>query len=205
MKSLFTNIRFYVLVISVSVSIIEYVFIVSSKPPGLAAFLLTRIYALTAVVYLYIALLAGPLTWVFPKLPFRGAYLKARRALGVSVFYFSFLHARTALYDLLGGPFAIFSLDVRYQTAIILSSIAFLILFLMTVTSVDKAIQLLTFPRWKRLHRFVYLAGIFILVHATLIGSDFSPIWQPIPLLLYCAFFLLVVLHAVGLYQKYKK
>lgn len=196
MTSLFSNIRFYILIFSVALSLIEY-FAVQQVA------VLVPVYAYTAVFYLYLALLAGPLTKIFQALPLRAQYIKARRAIGVCAFYFTLLHARFAFYDFLGGFAAIPFLDTRYRIALVLSSTAFLILAFMAATSFDYMVKVLTFPRWKMLHRFVYLAAIFILIHATLIGTRFQE-FVIIRILLGLGTFFLVIFHIIGLWRKYK-
>lgn len=83
------NIRFYVLFFSILLSVVTYFYVISTTPESsLQVIKITQIYALVAITYLYITLLATPLTKIFTSLPFRGQYIKARRALGVSAFYF---------------------------------------------------------------------------------------------------------------------
>lgn len=201
---LFYNIRFYVLVFSLALSAGILVWVNGNVPDQAAkTTLLAQIYSLTALSYLYFALLAGPLTRVLTALPFRGRYLKARRAIGVSAFYFALLHIRFAFFDVLGGFQGLFSLDGKYILAIFASSTAFLILFLMAATSFDAIIRKLTFPKWKMLHRFVYLAGVLILFHAMIIGSHFQNISSSVPVIVFIGVVVLLTLHAIGLYRKY--
>lgn len=202
--SLFYNIRFYVLVFSLALSAGILVWVNGNVPDQAAkTTLLAQIYALSALSYLYFALLAGPLTRVLTVLPFRGKYLKARRAIGVSAFYFVLLHVRFSFFDVLGGFPGLLSLDGKYRLAIFASSIAFLLLLLMTVTSMDIMVRKLTFPKWKMLHRFVYLAGVLILFHAMIIGSHFQNISSAIPVIVFVGVVVLLALHAIGLYRKY--
>lgn len=175
MHQLFRNIRFYVLCFSVFLSFGMYMWVISTiSIEGLAKLTLVRVYAITAITYLYFALLVGPLSKLFPKFPFLGKYLKARRAIGVSAFYFGSLHAFFAFFDIIGGFEGYFALDIRYRIAVFCGQIALFILTLMAVTSFDWAIRRLTFKRWKFLHRFVYLAALLIIIHAILVGKDFQ-------------------------------
>lgn len=204
MWPLFQNLRFYVLLTSAIVAVVEYLLVVqTTTSEGLIPTVLAQVYALTAVIYLYAAILCGPLTKLALWLPFRSQYVFARRAIGVSAFFFVLLHVRFGLYDVLGGPFALLQLPVRYQIAVLLGNIAFLILMLMAATSFDYMIQKLTFNRWKRLHQFVYLAGFAVVIHATLIGSHFANIWSPIPMIMYIATAVLIILHIIGLKRKH--
>lgn len=203
-RGLFSNIRFYILLLSAVLSVGIYVFVqqtVLEEP--LRVLSLVRIYALVAITYLYLALLAGPLCFVFPHVPLRSHYLKARRAFGVSAFYFSLLHATLAFFGVIGGFGVLPFLDIKWFIAITFSFIALIILFCMAATSFDAVIKKLTFKKWKVLHRLVYIAGVLILIHATLIGSNFAKLWSPIPIVLYTAVAFLIVLHIVGLRRKY--
>lgn len=195
--SLFSNIRFYVLVFSVFLSIGVYFWITNTiLESGLQIIRLTQTYALTAVSFLYLALIIGPVVYTFRFLPFRGQITKARRAIGVSVFYFSILHVYFSFFKLLGGFSGLPFLPSNYLLAIALSFTALIILFLMAITSFDAMVEKLTFPRWKLLHRFVYLASIFILIHALMLGTHFQDLSSTIPQIFSVALFFLLFLEA---------
>lgn len=201
---LFSNIRFYILLFSFLLSLIEYWYAAGVAPNQFDRIsLLVTIYAYTAVLYLYIALLCGPLTKIFQQLPFRPQYVKARRALGVSAFYFAILHAWNAFFNLLGGFQIVPLLDPEYQVALLLSTTALFILSLMAATSFDYMVKKLTFPVWKKLHQFVYIAAFFIVLHVMLIGSTFEGYFF-IRVLFFVGVVILVGLHAVGLWKKHK-
>ena len=190
MMSLFKNIRFYILISSIIFSIFLYFYI--PQIPNLI-----RAYALTAGVFLYFTLLAGPFCYTVKFLPFRGEYLKARRALGVSAFYFGLLHASFAFFGQLGGFDGLFYLTNFYLIAISLSFTALVILFLMTLTATDFMINKLTFPRWKMLHRLIYLAGFFILIHALMLGTHFQDISSTLTQIFLVAILFLLFLEAL--------
>lgn len=203
MKSLFTNIRFYVLVSSFVLSIVENLlvkFFVPNEDEQITV--LVPLFAYTAIFYLYITLLAGPVTKLFLWMPFRGAYIKARRALGVSVLYFSLLHAGFAFFIYLGGLSAFLSLNAFYLFSLSFGTIALCIFTVMALTSFDAMVRILTFSRWKFIHRFVYLAGFFILIHALLVG-EFYIVLPWVRLLLFVLTVFLVGIHGVGLWKKY--
>ena len=154
---------------------------------------LTEAFALTALAYLYITLLPSPLYKVFPKLPFRPMYKLAQRALGVSTFFFALIHASIAFFGLLGGFSGLGFLSNDYLTAIALSFIALIILAALAATSFDYAVRLLG-KKWKWLHRLVYLAGILIVIHAFLLGTQFADLSGFVPTLFFLgAFFLLAI------------
>lgn len=202
MISLFSNIRFYVLIFSFILSFVESFFVLKSFPEGEVITVLVPVYAYTALSFLYLALLAGPLTKLFIWFPFRAQYMKARRAIGVSAFYFALLHVRYTFFDVIGGFAGLSSLNGTYLIAITLSFTALVILTLMAATSFDYMVKVLTFSRWKMLHRFVYLAALFILIHAILIGTRFQE-FLIIRILLGVGTVFLVTLHIIGLLRKY--
>src|SRR5687768_10069456 len=122
MQKLFHNLRFYIILFGVFFSGGIYLWVVFLIPPGtLQTIRLTQIYALTAVTYLYFTLLADPFCYIFHKFPFRAQYLFSRRALGVSVFYFSLLHALFAFFGQLGSFAGLGFLSNKYLLAISLS------------------------------------------------------------------------------------
>jgi methionine sulfoxide reductase heme-binding subunit len=194
MKDLLTNIRFYIICFSLVLSAVIY-FKDASVYQGLRLVTeVTQHYALMAFTFLYLTLLASPLVRLFTFLPYRGKYLKARRALGISTFYFGFLHANFAFWGELGGISAIGTLSTRYTIAILCAFIALIIFTIMAATANEKMVDKLTFPRWKMIHRFVYLAAILILIHATLIGTHFD---GSLNMIIYPAVLFLLILEAI--------
>ncbi len=141
---------------------------------------LTEFFALSAISLLYIAILASPLYSAFPRLPYKPIYIRARRAIGVSAFFFALTHASLAFFGQLGGFQGLFYLDSRYLLALSFSFTALLILSLMASTSFDFMVKKLG-KRWKTLHRFVYLAAFLITLHALLLGTHFADLSSAIP------------------------
>jgi sulfoxide reductase heme-binding subunit YedZ len=169
MKRLSHNIRFYVLTGSITLSLAIYLWTIASVSHGLSrTALLVEDYGLIALIYLYLTLLAGPFCYTFRSFSFRGQYLKARRALGIGTFYFAFLHTSISLFGQLGGIGGLGFLDNNYLIAVSIGFIALCIFSLLTITSLDYAVDKLSFPKWKLLHRLVYLAGILVLVHTVI-------------------------------------
>ncbi len=123
--------------------------------------------------------------------------MKARRALGVSTFFFAFLHAYFGFFGELGGFEGLGFLSDKYILAISLSSIALLILFLMAATSFDWMIGKMTFPKWKLLHRFVYLAALLSVIHGLILGSDFTNFSGVVPKVFFAGLVILLGLETV--------
>ena len=198
MRGLLKNIRFYVLVFSFLLLFGESFWVkLAYEGRTLQTIRLTQVYALTALAYLYLALLIGPLTYTFKFLPFRGQIYRARRSIGVSAFFFGLLHGYVAFFKQLGGFEGLGFLSGKYLLAISFSFMALIILTLMAATSFDFMVRKLTFPKWKLLHRFVYLAAVFILIHALMLGTHFADLSQTIPTLFFIAFALLLLLEGL--------
>lgn len=176
------NVRLYVLAFSIFLSVgmwwgVRH----DTADTSLQIIRLTQLFALTALAYLYVTVLIGPAVYTFKRLPWRGGVYRARRAIGVSAFYFASLHAYLAFFKQLGGFQGLRLLDNTYLIAISLSFTALVILCLMAATSFTMVVQWLTFKRWKLLHRFVYVAALFVLIHALMIGPHFSDLSATLP------------------------
>ena len=193
---LFKNVRFYVLLLSFLYSIVLFLAVKAYIPDGsLQIIRLTQLYALSALALLYVSLLIGPATYSFRWIPFRGAIYRSRRAIGVSAFYFSLLHASFAFFGELGGFAGLFYLPGKYLLAVSFSLGALCILTLMAATSFDFMVRKLG-KKWKLLHRFVYLVAVLVLTHALLIGSHFQDLSGIIPRVFLGAFALLLLMEA---------
>lgn len=198
MEKLLKNVRFYVLVFTGLLALGISAFVFATIPSGtLQTIRLTQYFALTAVFYLYLSLLAGPLCFTFRFLPFRGVFMKARRAIGVSACFFALLHASFAFFGQLGGFAGLLFLNNRYLLAISLSFTALIILCAMAITSSKYAIQRLTLVRWKLLHRLVYIAGFLIVFHALMLGTHFQDLWEPIPQIFFIVLAILLVFESL--------
>lgn len=160
---------------------------------------LTQLYALISVTFLYITLMASPLTRFFSFLPFRGQYLYARRGLGVSAFIFAVLHVYYGFFGELGGFEGLQFLNNRYLLAVALGAVSITLLTLMAATAFEKVISKLTYSKWKILHRLVYLVGILTTVHALMLGSHFTSFAGWIPQVFSVALIILLILEALRL------
>lgn len=144
---------------------------------------LMRSYGLTGIFLLFIVLTPGLIVTFFPRFSLNGLLVHLRRSLGVSVFFFGFLHGTIGFFNNLSGNInALAFLSSRQQLALLASSTAFIIYSLLALTSFDGMVQRLG-RRWKILHRFVYLAAILTVFHAFMIGSHYTTPTQSIPLL----------------------
>jgi len=186
---LLKNIRFYILVTSFLFSIVVYFFITSTIK-------LEQIYGLTSLAFLYFALLIGPFFYTFKTFPLKDPLLTGRRAIGVSAFYFALLHASLTFFGQLGGFEGLGFLENNYLFAVILGFSSLCILFVLTLTSIDWLVNKMNFHHWKVLHRFVYLAGVLILIHALMLGTHFGDLSGVISQITFAALAFLLFLEA---------
>ncbi len=197
MVFLIHHIRKIILTFSFFLGIGIYIFVSQQiKSPTLELIRLAEYYALTATIFLYLAVLASPLYSVFPNLPFKPIYIRARRAIGVSAFFFALTHATIAFFGLLGGFEGLQFLENNYLIAISCSFTALLILSLMAATSFDFMVKKLG-TKWKTLHRFVYLAVLLITIHALMLGTHFAVLTNLIPKLYFAALAFLLILESI--------
>lgn len=191
---LLQNIRKIILSFSALLASGIYIYVlIALNSERLQTIRLIQLYAFISTIYLYFSLLASPLYAVFPNLPFRVIYIKARRALGVSAFFFAILHGAIAFFGSLGGFAGLGFLSNNYLVAISLGFTTLIILGLLTLTSTNAMVRKLG-GRWKPLHRLVYVAGIFIVIHALMLGTHFNDLSKFIPQLFMAALGFLLLL-----------
>jgi DMSO/TMAO reductase YedYZ heme-binding membrane subunit len=191
------NIRFYTLTASFILSLGVYFWVLTAYGSQRTQIIrLTQFYALISLAYLYITVLIGPLMYLFYSFRYKNQLLKARRAIGVSGFYFATLHSSIAFFGQLGGVNGLGFLSNTYLIAIILSFTAYLILLLMAATAFDWVIARMKFKKWKLLHRLIYLALLLIVIHGLMLGTHFMDLSSTIPQIFTIAFGLLLILEA---------
>ena len=116
---------------------------------------------LTAFVLLLASLACTPLrevlgwTWA----------IALRRMLGLFAFSYAVLHASTYAVLDQGLDVRAIVADVTKRPFIIAGFSAFLLLVPLAATSTAAAVRRLGFPRWKRLHRLAYAAGVLASIH----------------------------------------
>jgi sulfoxide reductase heme-binding subunit YedZ len=174
---LLDNSRFWVLATGIVLSLCIAGFVQLFVPSGILQIIrIEQAYGFISILLLFLALFASPFTKVYPKVPFNRHYLHVRRALGVLTFYYAFLHAYLTFFNQLGGFSGIQYYNSRYGLAMLLGVVALVILFFMAITSLDWAVRVLSFTRWKLLHRLVYVAFLCVLIHVALIGAHYDSI-----------------------------
>lgn len=151
---------------------------------------LEQVFGFLSVVYLYVAVIASPLSKVVGEKRSAMRYLLfARRAIGVSAAYFAALHALIALLAQIGGFSELGLLPERFVWSLAFGAFSLVVLLIMAATSFDKVIAFMTPPRWKLLHRLIYAGGILIILHVWMIGTHVVYPWVKISGLVALAIF----------------
>jgi methionine sulfoxide reductase heme-binding subunit len=129
----------------------------------------TRTTGILTLVFLLISLAVTPLR----RITGLNWLTRFRRLLGLFAFFYGSLHLMT--YVAFDRFFHLKTIpgDVAKRPFIAMGMTAFLLMVPLAVTSTDKMVKRLGGKRWVRLHRIVYLSGIFGVVHYyMLVKSD---------------------------------
>lgn len=116
----------------------------------------------TAAAVLVAVLLLSPLRVLLPRWKPAQVLQRHRRLIGVTAFVYACLHV--TMHFLYEGGFATFATDWR-KPFLAVGLAAFLILFLLAITSPAAAVRWLGARKWKTLHRLVYLAAALVVYH----------------------------------------
>ncbi len=143
-------------------------------PVSLPVNALNQAYGDISFVLLYVSMLISPAYGAIYQLPYKAEAVMARRAIGVGSCLFALAHTWVSVEVSLGGIGGIAYLPKAYESGVVTGFIALGILLVLTATSLDAAVRLLSSARWKWLHRLTYVAGLLVLVHVAVIGSNFS-------------------------------
>jgi len=115
-----------------------------------------------ACVLLVVVLSLSPLRVVFPKSKTALALNRHRRLVGVTVFVYALLHF--VMYLIYEGGFGTLANDLS-KPFILTGVIALGLLFVLAITSLDRAVRALGGKRWKHLHRLVYFVAALVAYH----------------------------------------
>lgn len=115
--------------------------------------------------FLVISLIATPIALLLPKVKIGRWLIRNRRFFGVAAFAYTLLHT---IFYLLEYPLSRI-IDESLDLAILTGWIAFLIFIPLAITSTDAAVKRMG-SAWKKLQRWVYLAGIMAFAHWALLG-----------------------------------
>jgi DMSO/TMAO reductase YedYZ heme-binding membrane subunit len=198
---LLQNGRFWILATGIMISVFVAGFVQLAVPSGsLQTIRIEQYFGFISLLLLYVAVLASPLTKVYPDLSFKNAYLHARRAIGVLAFYYALLHVYITFFKQLNGFSGIGFYNSKYQASLLFGVIAFGILFIMAATSLDWAIKVMHFKNWKLLHRLVYIACVTVILHIIILGPHFTN-ESLLGVLTYVAFGFLALLEGTRIQQ----
>lgn len=172
--SLLDNSRFYILATSFLLSVALFAYVRLQIPSDQLLFIrMQQLCGLLCIFYWYIALVISPIGYIIGKQRTKKMEF-ARRAIGVSAFYFAFLHATIAVWGQLGGLGQLQYLPALFKWSLLGGAIALAVLAIMAATSFDKVVAFMTFRRWKWLHRLGYAGGILAVLHIWTIGTHLS-------------------------------
>jgi sulfoxide reductase heme-binding subunit YedZ len=91
--------------------------------------------------------------------------LRLRRLLGLEAFFYACLHFTMYIAVDQSFDFGEIWKDIIKRQFMTIGFAAFLLLVPLAVTSTNKMVKRLGFPRWKALHRLAYLAAALAVVH----------------------------------------
>ncbi|MGH7218101.1 MAG: ferric reductase-like transmembrane domain-containing protein [Candidatus Microsaccharimonas sp.] len=173
-QSLLNNSRFYILCGSLLLSGIIFAWLrITIANDQLFYIRSQQIFGLLCIVFWYGAMIISPLGYVIGKQRMKHIEF-SRRAIGVSAFYFAVLHGGIALWAQLGGLSQLQYLPELFRWSLVAGAGALLILGVMAATSFDVVVKYMTPKRWKLLHRFVYGAGILVIIHIWSVGTHMA-------------------------------
>ncbi len=194
--ALLDNSRFYILAYSLLLSVVVFALLrLQISTDQLYYIRVQQVFGLICIVYWYIALIISPVGYVVGK-PRMKYWAYARRAIGVSAFYFALLHSVVAVWGQLGGIGQLQYLPTLFQWSLTGGGIALAILLVMAVTSFDGVVARMTFRWWKWLHRLVYVGGVLAILHIWSIGTHLAYTHVQ-----FAAFIALVVLAGLEIYR----
>jgi sulfoxide reductase heme-binding subunit YedZ len=111
---------------------------------------------------LTLSLAITPLRKLFPRLYW---LIKFRRLLGLFAFFYASLHLLTYVALYAGFDVNTMAADIAKRRFITVGVAAWLLLLPLAATSTNWAIRKLGGKRWNRLHKLVYVAAVFGVVH----------------------------------------
>ncbi|SIQ20084.1 protein-methionine-sulfoxide reductase heme-binding subunit MsrQ [Maribacter ulvicola] len=123
-----------------------------------------------ATQLLILSLAITPVRFIFKKgilIPF---LLRNRRYIGVAAFIYSVFHFIVYLLYKDMATIGVELTTIRYT----FGWIAFLIMIPLAFTSVDTIIIKMGYPKWKKLQKWAYGAGLFTLLHYALLEGEFE-------------------------------
>lgn len=178
LSSLTQNLRFYILIKSVLLSLLVLAWLRIQIPADqLYIIRLEQVYGFISTIYLYGALMISPVMLLRLSDGAKRQLKFSRRAIGVSAAYFAVLHSAVALWGQIGGIDRLAFLPAKLAWSLGAGGAVLLILVIMAATSFDKIVTAMTFPWWKWLQRLGYAAALLLVLHVWLIGTHLAYSW----------------------------
>ena len=122
-----------------------------------------------ALIFMIMTLSVTPIFNIF-----KFNFLKYRRCLGLVSFYYVLAHISIYLIFDIGLSWDLLISDLKKRYFIIAGFFAFLLLVPLAVTSSDRAIKNLSVKTWKKLHKLVFLALTFSIIHFVLLSKTWT-------------------------------
>lgn len=194
--------RFYIVLASAIVAAAYYFWIISTiKITTSQAVKLDLFYALAGVIMLYLFMLVTPLVSLFSDFPLRTQLMEAKKAFGIAALLFALLHGYFAFFQELGGFGGLGFLNDKYIWGISISATALLILCMAIAGTFGWITARIPWPQWSWLKLSLDVVLLLTLVHALILGSDFTSFSNLIPQLFFIGIALLFGLESFRLDQ----
>lgn len=128
---------------------------------------------LWAFRFLLLSLMMTPLRYLTGQ----SFWIRYRRMLGLSAFFYASIHVLSYIFLLFGGKWAEISVELVKRPYIIVGGFAYLLLLPLALTS-TRGWQKRLGRRWVRLHQLVYAVAALALIHfAWVKKTGFYEIW----------------------------
>jgi DMSO/TMAO reductase YedYZ heme-binding membrane subunit len=165
------NIRFYVLLFAVLLSIAVFYQTVTGIGYEEGVPSLVRSYALLTIVFLYLALLIGSATFALRSFPHRAQLIISIRALSVASFYYALLHTLLVIVKTSDGYAEQFAPQSNVLLSTLFGLAALLIFSLLAIASTDRIVHRISARQRTLLGRLFYIVGVLSLLHAYFLRS----------------------------------
>lgn len=119
---------------------------------------------LIASILLAVVLTFSPLRVLWPKSAVAQALNRHRRLVGVAAFVYAALHLLAHTRHVYDGSFDTFFKELQKPFQLT-GVVAFIILLVLSITSLHAFVRLLGGKAWKNLHRLAYLAAALVIYH----------------------------------------
>ncbi len=185
-----------ILITSLVFSVAVYSWASSFSSELLTIIRLQQVFALTAFLFVYLALVVKPVYSAFKSFPLCKRQNSIQKGFIFSSLYFGLLHSAISFFGQLGGFSGLGFLSDKYLLAIFLSFSALLIILLVSLSNIN-ILQEIKLPKGKFSSGLFYAAGILVLIHALMLGTHFQDLSSSIPEITIMLAALLLVLESL--------